>query len=150
MERQKAPQKAQALQNKTQTAQVCTAAPTTANELNERLADLMFDLQKDGTHDSTLQMATQQVKEAAKAMVQEKKMENPKLLGVLGRCAIEGCDVHTLTDSGDFIDHFTPDQALAENFEKARALLLQSSSSTIGILVYSDHLECLSLDGTTK
>ena len=89
---------------------------------------------------------SQEVKE----VVEEKKIEAPKLLGILGRCAIEGCDVHTLSDSGDYINHFTPSEALSGQFAKARMALQQCDSPTIGILVYNDRLELISLNGTVK
>lgn len=73
-----------------------------------------------------------------------------EFLGVLTRCMIPGCDVHTLSENKEIEDHFASAQSVPAGFERARALLNDSLDNVMCILVYNDHLELLYIDGTTE
>ncbi len=154
MERKKQPMpaKPQSTSALTKTAKVETASlqPESASAVNQRLADLLFDLQSDNEKDSVLKTNPEGAKAQAKGLLAEKQAESPTLIGIMGKCMIPGCDVHTLTLTGEIIEHFTRGQQIDAAFSRARELLSNASSATVGVLVYDSKLELIQLDGTIK
>lgn len=131
-------------------AQVLTPVAKAISPSRVQIADLLFELQGDNSSDHRLNQTKDQLLSDVKRGVADLKREQPKLLGLLGRCAIEGCDVHKLDDSGNILEHYSFNESLPAPFAKARSVLANSAGSTIGILVYDDHLEFIFLDGSTK
>ena len=73
-----------------------------------------------------------------------------RLLGVIGKCMIPGCDVHLLTLQQYVIRHFDLSSAIPDSFENARAYLKAPEDGVIAVLVYNDHMEVLMVDGTVR
>ncbi len=120
-------------------------------EILIQLADLLFDLQNDNRTDNVINMHSEEVHDQAHKLIEEIKQESPRFLGTIGKCYIPGCDVHTLSSSGEIIEHYEPHQRLHPSFEKAREIIKSRKDlSDAGILVFEDHIEILSLDGSTN
>lgn len=120
------------------------------SELNQQIADLLFDLQNDKDEDSSLRSAPARVKSHTQNLLSAKQTENSKFLGIIGKCTIPGCDVHTLTIAGEIIEHIPTGASIDPAFSRARDFLSSQPSSSVGVLVYSSHFELLQLDGSVK
>jgi hypothetical protein len=104
---------------------------------------MLFELQGEGEKNHTLHHQTKQ-------LLAQKQGENSHFLGIMGKCMIDGCDVHTLTTQGDIIEHFPVGEPTAPIFTRAREALSQATSNTVGVLVYDDRIEMILLDGTIR
>jgi len=124
-------------------------APTDS-ELNLRLANLLFDLQGDKNHDHVCGATPARGKESVKDTLKQKQLEKPLLLGVLGKCIIDGCNVHVLTATGNILEHIEVNKPMAPEFKAAREYLLRAADSAVGVLVYKDFMEVIRLDGSTE
>ena len=71
-----------------------------------------------------------------------------RLLGILGRCQISGCDVHLLTVEQDILRHLERGAAAPPGFSDARDYLQSPHESAIAVVVYSDHADVLHVDGS--
>jgi hypothetical protein len=121
-----------------------------ASAVNEQIADLLFELQGDNQKDHVLQTNPEKSKCDAKEILAEKQAESPRFLGVMGKCMIPGCDVHTVTLDGNIIEHFSYGKQIDPAFSKARQVLANATSNTVGVLVYDSGIEIIFLDGTIK
>lgn len=70
------------------------------------------------------------------------------LLGLLGKCQIRGCDVHVLTLEHDIVRHLSTDAPTPTGFSGAREYWRAPHDAAVAVLVYSDHLDVVLLDGT--
>ena len=136
----------------TQTAIVNVVQSTSksVSAINERIADLLFDFQSDNSSDSIMKRDLAKAKALAQKLLDDKKAESSTLLGIMGKCMIPGCDVHTLTFLGEIIDHYAEKSPLDPPFARAREALKNASSSTVGVIVYDSKIELIQLDGTVK
>ncbi len=128
---------------------IAVAPPRLVSELNANIADLLFDVQSEwdrGSVDSQRKAA-----DGAKTLLQQLALESPTLMGLMGKCTISGCDVHTLTVDGDIAQHFNEDHPVPPEFEKARSFLSNAATSIVGVIVYSDgSFDVVLLDGSIK
>jgi hypothetical protein len=86
----------------------------------------------------------------SKLLVNTLKSQHPELVGFLGRCRIEGHDVHTLRCDGLILDHFVPGaKTPSDRFESARKLI-NGDPSIEQVLVFSSHFLVICFDGTSK
>jgi hypothetical protein len=70
-------------------------------------------------------------------------------LGVLSKCKIAGCDVHKISlPDFNIIEHYSENQSIPEPFIEARQRIKTLPQTVIAVLVYSDRLEFLQIDGT--
>jgi len=113
-----------------------------------KLADLMWEIQHSeqsvrdgGTRGVRVQRCGTTATDAGGA----------SLLGVLGRCALDGCDVHRLSwPSCEIVEHYRVGQPVSAEFEAARTKLMCSPDTVVAVLIYNDHLEYVRLDGTVS
>ncbi len=71
-----------------------------------------------------------------------------KFLGILGKCQIEGCDVHALNSAFEIIDHFELDKEIDGHFKKARKYLNDLNDSMQMLLVFSEYFIVLNVNGS--
>ena len=79
--------------------------------------------------------------------------EGGRFLGILGRCCISGCDVHTLSLSNDNViiaRHFQESDVIPPEFNRARTWIQIAPSNVVAVLVYESGLQTLLLDGSTR
>lgn len=107
------------------------------------LADICFDL---WSAERTSAIAHQLVERLLSAV--REQAGGGVLLGVLGKCQIKGCDVHVLTLEHDIVRHLSADAPTPKGFSGARTYWRAPHDAAVAVLVYSDHLDVVFLDGT--
>ena len=112
----------------------------------EALSDLAFQLQQSELSGDPSQDICQQLV----GILKSAGAVDSKLLGVVGKCSVPGCDVHSLTLDNEIIEHYRPDQILAEQFQKARAHLNEGPDSVVAVMVFENHFEEIHLDGSSR
>lgn len=131
--------------NDLQAARLVKLAPGKKESYYVELADLLFDLMH---YEKDEKSSPLQVPQKTTATLKERDVDST-LIGVLARCAIEGCDVHKLTyPDFDIIEHYPEDEAVPEIFTEARTRINAMPQNTVAVLIFNDHMLFLRIDGT--
>ena len=124
------------------------AQATRSNELLVKLANIIFVIQVDQVKDEHADKEF-----GFSVLVDELQKSDSTLMGVLGRCCIQGCDVHLLSPAlieSTIIRHFANDEAVPAVFVSARERLMGAPANVVAVFVYADHMKVLRLDGSVQ
>ena len=114
------------------------------------LVKYLFNLEKNDRHDYTPDINLHQLAMDSITIQKEDFKCESIFLGVIAKCRISGCDIHSLDDNLEFDKHYKIHEQIDSTFTEARNVIQRLPDSAIGILVYSDHLEILHIDGTNE
>lgn len=123
---------------------------TTMTAEPKKLAPLVsrsvFRLKKAEVELQSLSKAELELTENLNAVPAE---EHSVRLGLIARCWIDGNDVHLVDESLGITQHFRFDEPMPEGFEKARTLAANLPTHYCALIVYTDKVEALLMDGST-
>ncbi len=74
--------------------------------------------------------------------------ESEPLIGLLGRCILSGCDVHSIDLENQTITHYKDSELTPTEYASAREILSSSPAYVVGVFVYDGKLQLLYVDGT--
>ena len=75
------------------------------------------------------------------------ELKECRLLGVLSKCYIDGCDVHAISQEGEIIDHFKVGVPLPDGLEAGRKVFNQYPKCA-NIEVYTNYCLVINNDGS--
>ena len=107
------------------------------------IADACFDIQ---SSENTGAEDIDRLVEALRRLLQA--TASSQLLGLLGKCQLPGCDVHFLTPQQDILRHVEETAATPPVFTYAREWWRSPHDGTVALLVYTDRMEALMIDGS--
>ncbi len=118
------------------------------------LADRCFDLvadEREGLKDQGTRALVQAV-QAVQALQAAKPAAAAAdlLLGVLGECAITGCDVHYLTPAIEILEHVKRGAGILPEFTEAREYLQTPEDDVVAVLVFESGCMLLCSDGSLR
>jgi hypothetical protein len=73
-----------------------------------------------------------------------------RLLGILAACAIDGCDVHFVSETDCILRHIAEDEPVPARFEWARQHLAACGPEIVAVLVFESANQLMCLDGTLR
>ncbi|MCX8506120.1 MAG: hypothetical protein ORN98_05855 [Alphaproteobacteria bacterium] len=149
MEKQLKPQPSPMPRPGQSTAKPLVAATSSLPKPGKLLADLWYDIRQSEHEKGKHANYFAEVNYAVAAMHQA--APPPSIfLGILGKCAIAGCDVHLLSDSGDIMYHLHESDPTPSGFETARRVINAMPPGGLSLLVYSDGIKILYVNGDVK
>ena len=69
-------------------------------------------------------------------------------LGILGKCRLPGCDVHLLAPDQEILRHLETADSTPAGFSEARSYWEAPHESAVAVVVYTDRLEVVMVDGS--
>lgn len=117
------------------------------DESMKELAAMFFQIKRAESGGKALSPAQT---ERAKELVADLKDSEVRFYGIISKCWISGNDCHMLNESLDIMKHFSPKEDVPEGFQKARALIPGLPSQVVALMVYSNQIQYLFLDGSTQ
>jgi hypothetical protein len=105
------------------------------------IADTWFDL-------SHAEATGSAVPSVARAIPDTPVDGTSRLLGIVGKCRVPGCDVHMLSMEHEILRHLPAETATPPGFQEARAYWSAPHDAAVAVLVYTDRMEVLLMDGS--
>lgn len=106
------------------------------------LADVCFDLQSSETSGADAHAFAMRLLGCLSS-------SDNRVLGLLGRCQLPGCDIHFITHEHEIISHLETSTPIAREFKEARDYWRSPHDGAIAVIVYSDRMDVVFLDGNT-
>lgn len=134
----------------TPTANVNNNIPSALKSIDanmKRLAQILFQVKK---LESSSKILPPELEEEAKRLVSSLREEAVIFHGLLGKCWINGNDCHLLNDELDISRHFSKEESMNEELLIARSKIPMLPPTAVGILVFSNKLQILFADGTSR
>ncbi|KYG66531.1 hypothetical protein AZI86_05660 [Bdellovibrio bacteriovorus] len=117
------------------------------DESMKELAGMFFQIKR---AESSGKALTPAQTERAKELVADLKAAEVRFYGIISKCWISGNDCHMLNESLEIMRHFRPNEEVPEGFQKARSLIPGLPSQVVALMVYSNQIQYLFLDGSTQ
>lgn len=117
------------------------------DESMKELASMFFQIKR---AESSGKALTPAQTERAKELVADLKAAEVRFYGIISKCWISGNDCHMLNENLEIMRHFNPKEDVPEGFQKARGLIPGIPSQVIALMVYSNQIQYLFLDGSTQ
>ena len=128
-------------------AQPVKPSESTATRDFETIAQRWFDLADDERDDLKCEGAPDWT---GLACAPDSGAPPERLLGILAACAIEGCDVHFISEAETILRHLAKDDPIPSAFQWARQYLAASGPDVVAVLVFESRNQLLCLDGTLR
>jgi hypothetical protein len=102
---------------------------------DEEIIEKLLEGREDDEIEELREMTDEEILEEIRQVFLEEFQElkdsllDPKLLGVISKCYINGCDVHVITPEGTILNHFETEKDMPRDIAKGRK-------------VYHDHQDC--------
>ena len=125
---------------------------STDEEIIERLKEVLDEDLIEEFSDKSVEEILEEIRLSIQEELESKKLpEEEKLVGVISKCYIDGCYVHSITPTGGIAAHYTKNgEDIPTMLEPARMLYKKINGNCSCIEVYTNCCRIIAKDGTVK